>query len=286
MSVLVPKTPTTQCPSSPTTGAPSHSSTPGSTALPSFLTMPPALIRTSISSWASEMVSCREFEHIHISFMIAGHTKFASDQLFSTIGCAYKTEDVFTINDLKSICDKCSTCFIETGETVLTWWNSLGEKYSDLPGVRKYHNFLIVKARMEQWSWKSVRTALVEAGGTLLSVYVIHLYLECRQIPTRRHRWKPFLLKKWQTWSQCMIALYHPIPVRLLTTSFHISSFNQFSHNFLSFSISSNCSGPMSKEKAQQMLHRRVWWHWSQKSCQMGSRSTTKAGCPLQKQLA
>ena len=104
-------------------------------------------------SWAMEMVSSGDLEHIHIiSFMIAGHTKFAPDRLFSTIGCAYKTEDVFTINDLKSICDKCSTCFIETGETVLTWRNSLGEKYSDLPGVRKYHDFLIVKARMEQWS--------------------------------------------------------------------------------------------------------------------------------------
>ena len=97
-------------------------------------------------SWAMEMVSTGELEHIHISFMIAGHTKFAPDRLFSTIGCAYKTEDVFTISDLKSICDKCATCTVETGENVLTWRNTLGEKYSDLPGVRKYHDFLIVKA--------------------------------------------------------------------------------------------------------------------------------------------
>ena len=44
-----------------------------------------------------EMVNNGELEHIHISFMIAGHTKFAPDRLFSTIGCAYKTEDVFTV---------------------------------------------------------------------------------------------------------------------------------------------------------------------------------------------
>jgi len=62
-----------------------------------------------------------KLEHIHISFMIAGHTKFAPDRLFSTIGCAYKTEDVFTINKLKSIWDKCSTCFMEIGEIVFTW---------------------------------------------------------------------------------------------------------------------------------------------------------------------
>ena len=43
------------------------------------------------------MMSSVELEHIHISFMIACHTKFALDQLFLTIGCAYKTEDVFTV---------------------------------------------------------------------------------------------------------------------------------------------------------------------------------------------
>ena len=32
------------------------------------------------------------------------------------------------------------------GERVLTWRNTLGEKYTDLPGVRKYHSFLVVKA--------------------------------------------------------------------------------------------------------------------------------------------
>ena len=97
-------------------------------------------------SWAMEMVSSGELDHIHISFMIADHTKFAPNRLFSTIGCAYKTEDVFTIGDLKSICDRSATCHIETGEQILTRRNTLGEKYSDLPGVRRYHDFLVVKA--------------------------------------------------------------------------------------------------------------------------------------------
>ena len=48
--------------------------------------------------------------------------------------------------DLKAIYEKSATCHIETGEIVLTWWNTLGQKYSDLPGVRKYHDFLVVKA--------------------------------------------------------------------------------------------------------------------------------------------
>ena len=97
-------------------------------------------------SWAMEMVSTGKLDHIHISFMIAGHTKFAPDRLFSIIGSAYKTEDVFTIEELKSICDRCATCYIETGERILTWRDTLSEKYSDLPGVRKYHDFLVVRA--------------------------------------------------------------------------------------------------------------------------------------------
>ena len=96
-------------------------------------------------SWSMEIVSSGELDHIHISFMIAGYTKFAPDRLFSTIGCAYKTEDVFTIGDLKSICDRSATCHIETGDQILMWRNTLGEKYSDLPGVRRYHDFLVVK---------------------------------------------------------------------------------------------------------------------------------------------
>ena len=35
---------------------------------------------------------------------------------------------------------------IETGEKVLAWRDTLGVKYSDLPGVQKLHDFLIVKA--------------------------------------------------------------------------------------------------------------------------------------------
>ena len=59
------------------------------------------------------------------------------------IGSAYKREDVFTIDELKALCDQSATTFIED---VLTWRESLGEKYLDLPGVRKLHDFLVVKA--------------------------------------------------------------------------------------------------------------------------------------------
>ena len=60
-------------------------------------------------------------------------------------GSAYK-RDVFTIHELKTLCDRSATTFIEDGQQVLTWSDSLGSKYSDLPGVRKLHDFLVVKA--------------------------------------------------------------------------------------------------------------------------------------------
>ena len=39
-------------------------------------------------SWAMEMVSSGEIDHVHISLMVAGHTKFAPDRLFSVTGSA------------------------------------------------------------------------------------------------------------------------------------------------------------------------------------------------------
>ena len=97
-------------------------------------------------AWAMEMVSKGTISHVHISFMLAGHTKFAPDCLFATIGNAYKSADVFTINELQALCAQSAQTIIETGAKVLVWRDTLGAKYSDLPGVRKLHDFLIVKA--------------------------------------------------------------------------------------------------------------------------------------------
>ena len=67
-------------------------------------------------------------DHVHISFMIAGHTKFAPDRLFSAIGSAYKAADVFTIDDLKMLCDQSASTYVEKGDQVFTWRECLGEK--------------------------------------------------------------------------------------------------------------------------------------------------------------
>ena len=51
-----------------------------------------------------EMVSNGSISHVHISFMLAGQTKFAPDHLLATIGNAYKSADVFTIDELQALC--------------------------------------------------------------------------------------------------------------------------------------------------------------------------------------
>ena len=77
--------------------------------------------------------------------MIAGHTKFTPDRLFSVIGNAYKAADVFTISELQALCAQAADTYVEDGHHVLTWRKTLGKKYSDLLGVRKLHDFLIVR---------------------------------------------------------------------------------------------------------------------------------------------
>ena len=74
-----------------------------------------------------EMVSSGKIDHVHISFMIAGHTKFAPVQRFSSIGSAYKAANVFTITDLKALCDCSATTYIEKADRVFKWHECLGE---------------------------------------------------------------------------------------------------------------------------------------------------------------
>lgn len=144
-----------------------------------------------------EMVHQRYLDHLHISFLIAGHTKFAPDRLFSTIGSAYKCEDVFSIQGLQHICEQGGTTHIEDGSKVYMWREPLGGKYSNLPGVRKLHDFLVVcshdgrvvmKVRERiytgAWSDSSLRLSYLEYQQT--HTHIIHV---------------PFQKRKWLTWN-------------------------------------------------------------------------------------
>ena len=97
-------------------------------------------------SWGMEMVKNLKLDYIRFCFLVAGHTKFAPDRVFALIANAYNREDVFTAAELQEVCGKFSTATIEDGSNILGWRSTLASKYSDLPGVRKMHDFLIIRS--------------------------------------------------------------------------------------------------------------------------------------------
>jgi hypothetical protein len=96
-------------------------------------------------SWGMEFVERHQLDHLRFCFLLAGHTKFSPDRLFSLIANEYNREDVFKPEDLRLICSRFSTAYIEDGSHILSWRSLLVDKCSELAGVRKLHDFLIVR---------------------------------------------------------------------------------------------------------------------------------------------
>ena len=70
-------------------------------------------------SWAMELVQQGVINFLQISFMVAGHTKFTVDQLFSQTAKAYNDSDVFTVEDLAGIMSAYATVVVDDGHHVL-----------------------------------------------------------------------------------------------------------------------------------------------------------------------
>ena len=97
-------------------------------------------------AWGTEVVEQKKLDYIRFCFMIAGHTKFAPDRLFAQVANSYNHSDVFTIPELQQICNLHAETVIDDGTAVLQWREATSMKYSDLPGTRKYHDFLIARS--------------------------------------------------------------------------------------------------------------------------------------------
>lgn len=151
-----------------------------------------------------KMVSDGELDHIHISFMLAGCTEFAPDCMFSSVGGACKSEDIFSIDDLKGICDRVATTFIDNGDTVFTWWDTVVANYSNIPGVRMLHDFLVVKSYNGEVMVK-VREHCYEGSWTN-SPTLLHLPFQLQ--PIGRNIIISYQLIKWQNFSPCMTGLF------------------------------------------------------------------------------
>lgn len=93
-----------------------------------------------------ELIQRKTLDYMRFCFMVAEHTKFAPDRLFAQVSNSYNRRDIFTVGELKDVCDLHAQTTIEDGGSVLQWRETLRVKYSDLPGTRKYHDFLIARS--------------------------------------------------------------------------------------------------------------------------------------------
>ena len=93
--------------------------------------------------WALELVQNGVLDMIRLPFLVTGHTKFAPDRLFASIANSYNKSDVFTCQELVEIASRYATACEETGVNILLWRQQLDKKYAELPGIRKYHDFVI-----------------------------------------------------------------------------------------------------------------------------------------------
>ena len=95
--------------------------------------------------WASEMVQQGRFDVLRISFLIAGHSKFSPDLLFSKVAQAFNRSDVFTTEELGALAEQHASVIIDDGTNVYKWRNLLSKKYSALPGIRSHHDFIFAR---------------------------------------------------------------------------------------------------------------------------------------------
>jgi len=97
--------------------------------------------------WDMEMVQHGFIDYLRFSFLIAGHTKFDVDRMFSATTKAYNASDVFNTQGLLHVMsqyDKISGIIVG-GDSILNWRNKVSQKYSKLPGISELHDFLIVR---------------------------------------------------------------------------------------------------------------------------------------------
>ena len=89
---------------------------------------------------------------LKISFMVAGHTKFAPDRFFGLVKKTYRRTSVSSLPDIENVIQNSSI----TGKNIplptidcngkrnVTWYNwsdFLSQSFNTLPGITRYHHF-------------------------------------------------------------------------------------------------------------------------------------------------
>ena len=123
-------------------------------------------------AWAMELVQQDEIDFLRISFLIAGHTKFSPDLLFSKIAQTYNRSDVFNTEELGDIVSRYANVTIANG-TMVYDWRTLLCKYSKLPGIRSLHDFLFVKHAVTNQLVAKVRENCYEGAFNDSPIHVV-----------------------------------------------------------------------------------------------------------------
>ena len=92
-----------------------------------------------------EVVQQNIIDYFRISFMVAGHTKFAPDLLFSVTARDFYSSDVFNERELLAVMEQHASVVIDSGRIVRVWRDTVAAKYSNLPGIRGLHDFLVLR---------------------------------------------------------------------------------------------------------------------------------------------
>lgn len=141
-------------------------------------------------AWCHEMVKQGKVDYIRLAFLVPGHTKFSPDRLFSSIAHSYNRSDVFTIDELKSVCSQHATTIIEDGNGIFCWKQQLQDKYGEVSGIRKlqdmrffnYNRDLRVLVRRSCWN-EAIgleSTNVIINHGMRISIDSLHNYYERR----------------------------------------------------------------------------------------------------------
>ena len=89
-----------------------------------------------------EILQQNVLDYFRISFMVAGHTKFARDLLFSLTARDSYASNVFNERELVAVMEQHASVVIDSGRIVRVWRKTVAKKYSNLPGIRGLHDFL------------------------------------------------------------------------------------------------------------------------------------------------
>ena len=79
------------------------------------------------------MVQQQKLHFLRVSFLLAGHTKFSPDLLFSKVAQSYNRSDV-----LDTVISPYAELTLDDGTLVGDWREVLSQKYSKVPGSQNF----------------------------------------------------------------------------------------------------------------------------------------------------